>query len=83
MENTMQSGKMLTVRLPAELHLKLENLTKVTGRNKSFLTVEALTDYVEAESWQIQDIQEGLLEADKGEFATKNEVDSFFAKYGC
>ena len=80
---TMPAEKMLTVRLPAELHGKLEQLTKVTGRTKSFLAVQALTGYVETEAWQIQDVEAGLAEADRGEFASAEEVVSFFAKHDC
>jgi predicted transcriptional regulator len=75
--------KPLNVRLPADLAVQLEALTKATGRTKSFLTVEALRGYVEAEAWQVQDIKEGLAEADRGEFATPEEVANVFAKYGC
>jgi RHH-type rel operon transcriptional repressor/antitoxin RelB len=75
--------KPLNVRLPADLASQLDQLTKATGRNKSAITVEALREYVEAESWQIQDIKTGLAEADRGEFASAEEVDAFFAKHGC
>lgn len=84
-ETTMPAitEKPLNVRLPIDLATQLEALTKATGRTKSFLTVEALRGYVEAEAWQIQDIKEGLEEADRGEFATPEEVANVFAKYGC
>lgn len=52
------------------------------ARSKSFLTIDALTNYVQHESWQIQDIQEGVAEANFGEFATDNQVKAVFAKYG-
>lgn len=74
--------KILNVRLPADLHSQLEQLVRATGRTKSFLTVEALKSYVSQEQWQIADIQAGLQEADRGEFATANEVSAVFAKYG-
>jgi RHH-type rel operon transcriptional repressor/antitoxin RelB len=76
------TDKPMTVRLPADLAGQLEKLTQATGRNKSAITVAALRDYVEAESWQIQDIEQGIAEADRGEFASADEVNSFFAKYG-
>jgi len=75
--------KSLNVRLPLELAVQLEELTKVTGRTKSFLTVEALREYLQVQAWQVQDIKDGLAEADRGEFATEEEVTNFFAKYGC
>jgi RHH-type rel operon transcriptional repressor/antitoxin RelB len=74
--------KPMTVRLPADLAVQLEKLAQATGRNKSAITVAALRDYLEAETWQIQDIEQGIAEADRGEFASADEVNSFFAKYG-
>lgn len=76
------TGKSIAVRLPADLADQLEKLIQATGRNKSAITVAALRDYVEAESWQIQEIERGVAEADRGEFASDSEVKSFFAKYG-
>jgi predicted transcriptional regulator len=78
--NTVE--KILNVRLPADLHSQLEQLVQATGRTKSFLTVEALKSYVSQEQWQIADIQAGMQEADRGEFATEDEVSAVFAKYG-
>ena len=74
--------KILNVRLPIELHGQLELLVQATGRSKSFLTVEALKSYVSQEQWQITDTQAGLDEADRGEFATAQEVRAVYAKYG-
>ena len=34
------------------------------------------------QSWQVQDIEAGLAEAGRGEFATDAEVKAVFAKYG-
>ncbi|MDP3672605.1 MAG: hypothetical protein Q8R69_23310 [Telluria sp.] len=72
----------MIVRLPADLASELEKLTLATGRNKSAITVAALRAYVEAEAWQIQDVQDSIAEAERGEFARVDEVNSFFAKYG-
>jgi predicted transcriptional regulator len=79
---TASSDKSMTVRLPADLAGQLEKLVQATGRNKSAITIAALRDYVEAEAWQIRDIEEGIAEADRGEFASDDEVNAFFAKYG-
>lgn len=74
--------KILNVRLPLELHGQLEQLVQATGRSKSFLTVEALRTYVSQEQWQIADVQTGLQEADRGEFASAEEIRAVYAKYG-
>ena len=59
-----------------------EALAKATARTKSFLAIDALTHYVQSESWQIHDIHEGIKEADAGEFATDEQVKAVFDKYG-
>jgi predicted transcriptional regulator len=74
--------KILNVRLPVDLHGQLAQLVQATGRSKSFLAVEALKGDVSQEQWQIADIQAGLQEADRGEFATAQEVSAVYAKYG-
>jgi RHH-type transcriptional regulator, rel operon repressor / antitoxin RelB len=77
------TDKPLNVRLPIELAGQLEALTKATGKTKSFLTVEALREYLETQAWQVQDIKTAIAEANHGEFASEKEVTRFFAKYGC
>ena len=46
------------------------------------MTLEALTSYLQAQSWQVADIQSGLAEAERGDFASDAEVDTAMAKYG-
>ena len=76
------SAKTINVRLPEALYNQIEELAKATARTKSFLTIDALTHYVERESWQIRDIHEGIKEADAGEFVSRDQVKAVFAKYG-
>lgn len=76
------TAKTINVRLPETLYNQIEELAKATARTKSFLTIDALTNYVQRESWQIRDIHEGVAEADAGEFATEDQVKAVFAKYG-
>lgn len=76
------SAKTINVRLPEALYNQIEELARATARTKSFLTIDALTHYVERESWQIRDIHEGIKEADAGEFATDDQVKDVFARYG-
>ena len=69
-------------RLPEALYNQIEALARATARTKRFLTIDALTRYLERESWQIRDIHEGIREADAGEFATDEQVKGVFARYG-
>lgn len=75
------TAKTINVRLPEALYNQIEELAKATARNKSFLAIDALTHYVQRESWQIRDIHAGIAEADAGEFATDDQVKAVFAKY--
>lgn len=72
----------INVRLPANVYEQLEALAQATSRTKSFVTVQALSTYLEEQSWQTQDIEVALQEADRGDFASEAEVQAVFAKYG-
>jgi RHH-type rel operon transcriptional repressor/antitoxin RelB len=81
-EHYNMTAKTINVRVPEGLYNQIEALAKATARTKSFLTIDALTNYVQSESWQILDIHEGIKEADAGEFATDKQVNAVFSKYG-
>ena len=76
------TARTINVRLPEALYNQIEELAKATARSKSFLTIDALTNYVQTESWQIRDIHEGIKEAYAGDFATEQQVKAVFSKYG-
>lgn len=77
-----QPTRTINVRVPANVFDQLDELAKATSRTKSFVTVEALSSYLNAQAWQIREVTEALAEADRGEFATEEEVNAVFAKYG-
>lgn len=61
---------------------QLEHLAEATGRSKSFLTSQALEDYLKREAWQVAAIKKGVAAAERGEFASDDEVVKRFAKRG-
>ncbi len=67
----MASQKIVTLRLDGSLTGKLDKLARATRRSRSFLAAEAIRDYVDLNSWQIEEIHKALAEADRGEFATE------------
>ncbi|MEN9559830.1 MAG: hypothetical protein RLZZ502_1041 [Pseudomonadota bacterium] len=75
------ADKSFNVRLPVEISSQLQQLVHTTGRSKSFHAVAALRSYLDTQAWQIQDIKEGIAEADAGEFASDEEVQLFLNKY--
>ncbi|HEV7324704.1 MAG TPA: CopG family ribbon-helix-helix protein [Bosea sp. (in: a-proteobacteria)] len=70
-----------TIRLDDETLAKLDALAADTDRSRNWLVAKAIQDYVELNAWQIQRIKEGIAQADRGEFATEEEVEAVFAKY--
>ena len=76
------TAKTLNVRLPEALYMQMEELPNATARTKTFLAIEALSGYVQNEAWQVRDIKKGLEEANAQEFASAEEVNVVFAKYG-
>lgn len=71
----------MSMRLPASLLEQLGQLAEATGRTKSFLAVQAIQDFVDREAWQVAEIQQALIEADNGEFATDTEMALLDAKW--
>jgi predicted transcriptional regulator len=69
-----------TIRLDDETLAKLDALAADTDRSRNWLVAKAIQDYVELNAWQIQRIKEGIAEADRGEFATDEELDAIEAK---
>jgi RHH-type rel operon transcriptional repressor/antitoxin RelB len=71
----------LTVRVSDDLKSSLDRLSKATGRSRSFLAFEAIQQYVDLESWQIEEIHQGIQEADAGLFASDSEVKRVMNKW--
>ncbi len=70
----MAAEKILTLRLEGKLRGRLDKLAVAMRRSRSFLAAEAIREYVALNSWQIEEIQKGMGEADGGEFASESEV---------
>ena len=70
-----------TVRLPDEVTEKLDAIAAKLDRSRSYVAAQAIGDFVAREAWQIADIEAGLREAEKGDFATDAEISATIAKY--
>ncbi|MEO7726291.1 MAG: ribbon-helix-helix protein, CopG family [Burkholderiales bacterium] len=58
----------VTLRLDAATRKRLDKLAKSTDRSRAALAAEAVRQFVEINEWQITAIQEGMREADRGQF---------------
>lgn len=71
----------MSLRLPDELSDTLASLAKATGRSKSYLALDALREYLAREAWQIGEIQQAIVEAEAGDFASAEELSATLKKW--
>jgi RHH-type transcriptional regulator, rel operon repressor / antitoxin RelB len=83
-EAPMSKSETVTIRLPAAVKGKLEALAASTNRSKSWLAAQAITEYVEEQSWQIQQIEEAVVIADSAQavWVEGAAVDDWLASWG-
>ena len=72
----------LSVRIDSDTKDQLEALAKRSRRSKSFLAAEAIAAYVEAERWQLDEIQGGLQQLDKGRAVAHKDVSKWLRSWG-
>lgn len=72
----------LSVRINADTKKQLDVLAKRARRTKSFLAAEAIAAFVEAESWQLDQIQVGLKELDEGRGVAHKDVSAWLGSWG-
>ena len=72
----------VTTRIDEETQSRLDQLAKATDRSRSWLVADAIRRYVEEEGWQVAAIEEGVRQAEAGDFATEDEVKAAFAEWG-
>ena len=77
----MPESKVLTLRLDAKITKQLDKLADATKRSRSFLIAEAVEEYIALNQWQIDEIKKAVTEADRGEFASEEEVEKTFKKW--
>lgn len=72
----------LSVRIDIDTKKRLEALAKRARRSKSFLAAEAIAAFVEAESWQLDEIHAGLKELDDGRDVPHRDVANWLRSWG-
>jgi RHH-type transcriptional regulator, rel operon repressor / antitoxin RelB len=80
MYSVHMASSTLTLRLDIKLKKKLDKLAKATSRSRSYLAAEAIREYVDLNSWQIEHIMQGLQEGDSGDFASVEQVQATVRK---
>ena len=77
-----QTTTTLSVRLDIQTKKRLEVLAKRARRSKSFLAAEAIAAFVDAESWQLDEIQTGIKELDEGRGVRHKDVADWVRSWG-
>lgn len=72
----------LTLSISAEEQALLHRVAEANQSSDAEHAASALREYLKFEAAQIRKIQRGLAAADNGDFASDDEVDAFFVKYG-
>jgi predicted transcriptional regulator len=71
----------ITVRVSNDTAERLDQLARKLDRSQATIAEQAIEDFVAREEWQIAEIEAGLAEADRGDFASAGDVAAVFAKY--
>lgn len=70
-----------TLEIRPDLKDQLDQLAEASHRSESDLANEALSLYLVQQRRITARIQEGLAQAQRGEFVTDEEMEAFFARY--
>jgi predicted transcriptional regulator len=74
------SKENITFRLDVEKRAALDAIATAMDRDRSYLLNEAVRLYLDLHQWQIEEIQQGIAEAEAGDFASDEDVDAVFAR---
>ena len=73
--------KSVTVDLDEPVLEALDRVAEHSARTRSDIIAEVVRDYLETQRWQIEKIEAGIAAADRGDFASENEIERIVDKY--
>jgi RHH-type rel operon transcriptional repressor/antitoxin RelB len=71
----------ISFRLDVKKRAALDALAQAQDRDRTYVLNEAIDAYLDVHQWQIEHINEGIRQADAGEFATEAEVAAAFSRW--
>jgi predicted transcriptional regulator len=74
------SKENITFRLDSDKRTTLDAIAAGMDRDRSYVLNEAISVYLEMHQWQIDQIQQGLAEAESGDFASDEDVQAMFVQ---
>lgn len=76
------SSTTFTVRVESGARKRLEQLSKSTGRSRSFLAAEAIDEYLDANEWQVAGIRQAMASLDEGRGVAHDDVKTWAQSWG-
>lgn len=76
------SSSTFTVRVDSAVKKRLEKLAKSTGRSRSFLAAEAISEYVDVNEWQIAGIKAAMQSVDRDGDIPHEQVKQWVRSWG-
>jgi len=71
-----------TLTIEQKMHQQFQQLAKETHRTEAEIIHEALAGYLAADQHYVEVLKQRIAAADRGEFASDIEVETFFAERG-
>jgi predicted transcriptional regulator len=71
-----------TVRVEPDVKERLERLARSTGRTRSFLAAEAITEYLDINEWQVGGIRQAIASLDRGDAVPHDQVRDWVESWG-
>ncbi|MDK2957776.1 MAG: hypothetical protein PWQ57_3274 [Desulfovibrionales bacterium] len=69
-------------RTDPETLSSLDEIAKGMGRSRNWVLNAAVRNFIEQQAWFKRKVQEGIKAADNGEFASSEEVETVFRRFG-
>jgi len=76
------SARNTTVRMEEGKLARLDQMAKAINRSRAWVINEAIDRYLDYEEWFVQQVEQSVEVADRGEFATEDEVRKRFQNWG-
>jgi predicted transcriptional regulator len=77
----VMSSTTVSIRIDSVMKKRLEKLAKSTGRSRSFLAAEAISQYVDLNEWQVAGIQKAMVSLDRGEGVPHERVKEWVSSW--
>ena len=71
-----------TFRTDPEKLKRIDKLAKSLGHSRSWLLNKAIDDLLEYQEWFAGQVQTGLEEEEKSQFASADKIENLFQQYG-